>query len=110
MVHGNVGERRENVAGSGSCPNLMGKEKWEWIVWVASEGAKDSPYEEQENPAWLSFPCIKKINGKRQSERVMRLIMGEGGGSRAVIIYLIKEQNGFYLSKELGVYGLQSVS
>lgn len=36
--------------------------------------------------------------------------MGEGGGSRAVIIYLIKEQNGFYLSKELGVYGLQSVS
>lgn len=56
----------------------------------------------KQNPAWLSFPCMKKINGKRQSERVMWLVMGEGGGSRAMIIYLIKEQNGFYLSEEFG--------
>lgn len=55
----------------------------------------------KQNPAWLSLPCIKKINGKRQRERVMWLIMDEGGGCRAMIILLIKEQNGFYLSKEL---------
>lgn len=60
MVHGNDRERTEIVAGSGSSPNLMGKEKWEWIFWVTSEGSKDSPYEEQAKPCLAEFAMHKK--------------------------------------------------
>lgn len=60
MVHGNVRERGESVAGNGSSPKLMGKEKREWIFWVTSERAKGSPYEEQAKPCLAEFAMHKK--------------------------------------------------